>query len=387
MKMHGGTKVLGGASIALAALILASAGCGAAGETASDEGVSVAKQALGSPNPTPTDIRDWTGLTTMVSNGNYRLTADINAGGKTWTPKNFTGTFDGNGKRIYDLTINVSGDAGFFSTISTAIVKNVKFTNLKVTGTWMVGGLAGFNQDSVVERIVVEGTVTSNNGFAAGGIFGEMMGGSIDRSYVKGTVNGSLYYIGGLVGFLGAGVDDDHGSISRSYSQSSVSPTTTDTSRLVYAGGIVGGSFAANVHDVYVVGNVTGRGAVGGLVGWLNCTDIMPWALYRGIYRGDVVDKNAPTGGWAGTVGTYTDCIARWENCVWDNQLDPSSNYIVHSVSQAGGDTNTLKANTTPSGGIYGTGDAGYQDPPWNAGNGSQHHVLRSMPGPNPQPQ
>ena len=45
---------------------------------------------------------------------------------------------------------------------------------------------------SLLERIVVEqGTITTNNGWAVGGIAGYMHGGTLYRSYAKGTVNGS----------------------------------------------------------------------------------------------------------------------------------------------------------------------------------------------------
>lgn len=380
MKSIGGKRITQlGVGLVLGGLLTSLAGCGPVGEDSAGESVSEATQRLGSSKPR-VDISDFTGLTTMVSDGNYRLTANINAAGQTWTPMDFTGTFDGNGRTISNLTINVAGDAGFFRYLNQAIVKNVKLINVNVTGTWMVGAVAGFAQDSAVERIAVEGTITATSGFAAGGIFGEMSGGTLYRSYAKGSVNAAWFYAGGLAGFLA------QGEIYESYAQMTVSPNTSDPSREVWAGGLVGGSFAANIHDVYAVGNVTGRGKVGGLVGYLNCDEFTPWLLYKGIYRGDVVDKNAPTGGWAGTVGGYTDCITRWENCVWDNQLDPSSNYIVHSTSQVGGSTDTLRSNTTPSGGIYGTGDGGFEDPPWNAGSSSQHHRLRNMPGPNIQP-
>ncbi|HEY6727952.1 MAG TPA: hypothetical protein VI197_28280, partial [Polyangiaceae bacterium] len=199
--------------LALGTLLLGSVGCGAAGaeyEDGSDpEPIGQATQALGSSKPR-VDISTWNGLTSMVSDGNYRLTANIDAAGKTWTPKNFTGTFDGNGRTISNLTINRDGDAGFFLSLNDAIVTNVKFTTLSVTGTWVIGGLAAWMEGSAVDRVVVEGTITASNGFAVGGIFGELNGGTLHRSYSKGTVTsvqtstpaGPLLYAGGLVGFL-----------------------------------------------------------------------------------------------------------------------------------------------------------------------------------------
>lgn len=378
--------------LALVALLLGSAGCGAAGSENESEAETLGQstQALGSVKPR-VDISTWSGLTSMVSDGNYRLTADINANGQTWTPKEFTGTFDGNGRTISNLTINISGDAGFFSYLSNAIVTNVKFTNMSVTGSWFVGGLAAFAQDSAVDRVVVEGTIRENSGFAVGGIFGEMAGGTLYRSYSKGTVTSvntstsAPVFAGGLVGFLAKGVE--RGTLTESYAQTTVSPNTSVTGRIVYAGGLVGSTFAGDLHDVFAIGNVTGRGSVGGLVGFLDCDEFNTWLLYRGIYRGDVVDKNAPSGGWAGTVGDYDDCTSRWASCLWDNQLDPSSNYHVSPGQQSGATTAQLRSNTLPYGGVYGSQfDGGYSDPPWSAGTSSQHHILRNMPGPNAPP-
>src|SRR5688572_23445828 len=153
------------AGLALVALLLGSVGCGSAETEVESEPILQSTQALGSSKPRE-DISEWggqDGLTSMVSDGNYRLTADINASGQTWTPMAFSGTFDGNGRTISNLTINVAGDAGFFSYLSTAIVRNVKFTNLSVTGTWVVGGLAAWSQESAVDRVVVEGTVIESS--------------------------------------------------------------------------------------------------------------------------------------------------------------------------------------------------------------------------------
>jgi hypothetical protein len=353
------------------------------------------EQELGSTLPRA-DVSNWTGLVGMASNGNYRLTANINASGKTWTPKAFSGTFDGNGKTISNLTINVAGDAGFFGILNQAIVKNVKFTNLNVTGTWMVGGLASLSQDSQVERVAVEGTITATNGFAVGGIFGEMIGGTLHRSYAKGTAQSALFFAGGLAGFLGQS-SSQLATVTRSYAQVTVIGDTSNASRTVNAGGIAGRANGADIHEVIAVGNVTGRGGVGGLVGYLDCQNYAVWMLYKGIYRGDVVDKNAPSGGWSGTVGGYGQCTARFANLFWDSTLDPSSNWLSNSeadLAQHRGTTTELRSPTTLTGGIYcmpdvvpgRCGDNNFDSSIWSAGSASQHHTLRYMPGPNVLP-
>jgi hypothetical protein len=375
-----------GAGVAVVASLLGVAGCGPAGFESESESIGQTQEAA--------TISNWDGLVAMGTSGSYTLTASINASGKTWTPKSFSGTFDGGGKTISNLTINADGDAGFFTSLSNATVKNVKFTNLRVTGTWIVGGLAGIVSDSTLERIVVEGTITSN-GWAVGGIAGYMMGGTMTRSYAKGTVNGSLFYAaGGLVGGLFVG--NDRGEIFESYAQVTVAPSTSDPTRIIHSGGLVGHTFAGNIHDVYAVGNVTGRGGVGGLVGYLDGDDGNPWLLYKGIYRGgDVVDKNK-SGGWEGTVGGLADYTARFTMLHFDAQVDGSSgpNTSYSTLAQEGHTTNELKLPTAPAGGVFCAedvvpgrcGDNTFFDPPWNPGSSTQHHTLRNMPGPNVQP-
>lgn len=359
------------------------------------ETTSESTQALGSTKMR-VDISTWNGLVAMVSDGNYRLTADINASGKTWTPKDFSGTFDGNGKTISNLTINVAGDAGFFKYLNQAIVKNVKFTNLKVTGTWMVGGLASIAQDSAVEQIALEGTITATNGFAVGGMYGEMIGGTLYRSYAKGTAQSAMFMAGGLTGFMGNSVTA-YSRITESYAQVTVTGNTSDPSRTVYAGGIAGLAHGADIHDAIAVGNVTGRGKVGGIVGYLDCPALTYWMVYKAIYRGDVVDKSAPSGGWAGTVGGYEDCTSRFANLFWDSTLDPSTNWVSNpeaDLAQYRGTTAQLRGPTTPIGGIYcmqdvvpgRCGDNNFESSIWDAGTASQHHTLLNMPGPNVLP-
>jgi hypothetical protein len=373
-----------GVGATVVASLFGSLGCGAA--DFESEQVGETQEAAG-----PIPITKWDDLVAMGTSGSYRLDVNLNASGKTWTPKSFTGTFDGNGKTISNLTINVAGDTGFFVSTNGATVKNVKFTNMSVTGGWLVGGIAGYAEDSTFERVVVEGTITASNGWAAGGLAGYFLGGTMTRSYAKGTVNGSLYYAaGGLVGGLFVSTIG-RSEIFECYAQVNVSPDTSDTLRIIHSGGLVGHTFAGNIHDVYAVGNVTGRGAAGGLVGFLDGDDGNPWMLYKGISRGgDVVDKNKS--GWEGTIGGLNDFTARFTMLHFDSQADPST-VSLSTLAQEGNSTTDLKTPTTPTGGVFcepdvvpgRCGDNTFFDPPWNAGNASQHHTLRNMPGPNVQ--
>jgi hypothetical protein len=173
-----------------------------------------------------------------------------------------------------------------------------------------------------------------------------------------------------------------------------VNPDTPGTA-IVYAGGIAGSAYSCRIHDVYQVGSVTGRGGVGGLVGYLDGDSESVWLLYNSISRGgDVTDKNK-SGGWEGTVGSVNGSNNRFSLLFFDAQADPTAAGTNTSYSgadaQHGHTTNELKLPTTPSGGVFcvGGGDCGdgqFDGSVWDAGSATQHHILKDMPGPNVQP-
>jgi hypothetical protein len=385
--MNGGKRGNIGARVALVATLLGGFGCGSVDFEA--ESIGETAEAI--------NIGSWAGLVAMGTTGTYKLTSNINANGRTWTPKDFSGTFDGGGKTISNLTINVAGDGGFFNYLSNATVRNVKFTNLRVTTGWMAGGLAAIADNCTLDQIVVEGTVAVNNGWAVGGIAGYMYGGTLTRSYAKGTVNGSPWYTaGGLVGALFTG-SAGRGEITQSYAQVTVAPDTSDPARLITAGGITGRTFAGKIVDVYSVGNVTGRGGVGGLVGNLDGDDGNQWIFFKGISRGgDVVDKNK-SGGWEGAVGTVNiAAFSRFAQVFFDAEADPTSGAgTSYPEYQAGATTDALRSPTAPAGGIFCAvdvvpgrcGDYTFSAAEWNPGDQYQHHTLVNVPGPNIQQQ
>lgn len=354
-------------------------GCG---DALPEEDVAQSREAI--------NVSTWAQLTAMGSTGSYTLTADIDATGKTWTPKTFSGTFDGGNRTISNLTIS---NGSFFSGLTNATIRNVRFTNLTITGgSWgPLGGLAGSASNSTIQNSAVEANINVN-AIYVGGLVGSMVGGSIYRSYAKGTISGVISNSGGLVG--GATEGTNGASIVESYAQVTVNPDGGSAGTTVTAGGIVGYSYGIDIHDVYAVGNVTGRGAVGGIAGVLDCTpDESIFLLYKTIYRGDVVDKNwSSSGGWAGPVGLWTDCTSRFTQNFYDRTLDPSSNYVVHNDAVSRYTTSELRSPTSVVGGVFCNGvapvcgDNTWAAPPWTAGTSSQHHVLQNMPGPNSQP-
>ena len=232
----------------------------------------------------------------------FRQMADINLGvapwnaGDRWEPigsfgtdNNFTGSFDGRGYTISNLTISrpTTTSQGLFGYVKDASLSNLNLLDVDIRAASISGRLAASIKDSVVENVTVTGAVVSSltepytaiGGLAGemgtsalhhiaitatvqgrttvGGLLGRTLGGVIHHAHAVGSVVGQGDSIGGLVGYLGEGVPI----VSNSYSHAAV--TGAD-----YVGGLVGKNYTGAVHRAYSTGLVTGTGGnVGGLLG------------------------------------------------------------------------------------------------------------------------
>ena len=117
----------------------------------------------------------------------------------------FTGTFDGNGKKITSLTIN-AGDAfiGLFGMIeSTGIVKNLQIDGLaiSVNNAVLIGGIAGESNGQIF-NCGVSGSINGGRyPMLMGGIVG-YNNGIVANSFSTATITGD--YLGGFVGICDA---------------------------------------------------------------------------------------------------------------------------------------------------------------------------------------
>jgi hypothetical protein len=153
----------------------------------------------------------------------------------------FSGTFDGNGFAIRNLTIAGEHHLGLFGEIAeTAEVRALGVVNIRIAGTGgHIGGLAGHSLGRVISCYST-GTVSGQN--EVGGLVGWNGWGTVwhnrstvTNSYSSCTVSGESR-VGGLVGH-------NYGSVIRSYSTGAVSG--------VEAGWSVGGLVGENAGNVY----------------------------------------------------------------------------------------------------------------------------------------
>lgn len=187
------------------------------------------------------------GGVTQNQGANAVLTADIDLSGETWTPigtssKKYSGTFDGNGYTIFNLTIgNASSNSGLFGCV-TGTVQNLTVTgsitvsessvlyvggvvayadnnahltgltsrvNITVTGAdaLRIGGIVGGTYNNVgitIETCVFEGSIKVQNGGTAsqlGGIIGYAWVCTVKNCANLGTVSGGNQDIGGIIGY------------------------------------------------------------------------------------------------------------------------------------------------------------------------------------------
>ncbi|MBR5439459.1 MAG: InlB B-repeat-containing protein [Clostridia bacterium] len=198
----------------------------------------------------------------------YQLVANINMQGRIWEPFDFSGTFNGNGYTISNLTINKdSGNVAMFNKL-TGKVDGLTFANLNVistsyTGASVAGVCYELDGGSITNCVIESGKIGGEVG-SAGGFVALLTSGTINNCVNKANVetdttntNGS-YAIGGIVGFASAGTITNctnYGAIESK----------------IYVGGIVGRSKDGSslvLNHLANYGSVTGdESYVGGIIG------------------------------------------------------------------------------------------------------------------------
>lgn len=254
---------------------------------------------------------DLQGMSGNLS-GHYALGGDIDASataswnsGKGFTPIGsyspaFTGTFDGLGHSIENLTINrtVSYTGLIGNVGTTGVVQNVGLAGGSVTGGQSTGALVGANGGTVNNSYATTPVTGSYN---VGGLVGVNYG-AIKNSHATGAVSNSSYSTGGLVGTNGSYTNNSTASISNSYATGAVTSTAADV------GGLVGGGYGS-IANSYATGSAASTGSnraqVGGLIGALTgpVSDSYATGLVSGSYNiGGLVGQVYSIGANHGTV-------------------------------------------------------------------------------------
>ncbi len=157
------------------------------------------------------------------------LTNDIDLAGYSWTPvgsgaAHFSGTFDGDGHTISNMTVYSNEDAGLFGELRGKVM-DLTVVNAKVSGNHWAGVIAGHSTDNVGAEItgctVKNATVTLapelingeyDNGDKAGAIMGYIAQGNpgITNCTVETATIVAYRDLGGVVGCSGSPVTNNN---------------------------------------------------------------------------------------------------------------------------------------------------------------------------------
>ena len=165
----------------------------------------------------------------------FTLNVNINLNSKAWTPIGtkatpFTGVFNGNSKKI---------------------------TNLSITADTAYAGLFGY-VSGTIKNLAIESGIVAPKSTAASSYAGGMVGylaGTVENCYANANITISttnIVYSGGLVGYV-----DNAASVKDCYVSGNVSVTTT--SGFAYAGGFVG-SNKGLIESCLAFGDVKAKG-------------------------------------------------------------------------------------------------------------------------------
>ena len=232
----------------------------------------------------------------------FKLMSNLNLNNKAFSgignsaTNAFAGSFDGNGYTI---------------------------KNIKITSSASYVGLFGY-LTGTVKHLAVENISVSASGASAHVYVGALVGynkGTIENSYISGTVTATSAYIthaGGIVGY-------NEGTISNSFSTAKVSGTSTEF--MVYAGGVVGYHSTGTISGCFATGNVTAKGTTdaysrnGGFAGF-----VADEATVNSCYRSNeqVLTQNTTVGSAYCEAGTSasleaikTYVSANWSSDIW----------------------------------------------------------------------
>lgn len=141
-------------------------------------------------------------LAKMVNDGKtdentyFELAANIDLGGKEWTPigtkdNQFAGKLFGNGNTISNLTISGGEEKGLFA-YSSGEIKNLYLENIDITARMNAGGVCAYNSGTIEGCGVLSGAVKSigPNGGQFGGICDDNSG-TVSRCFSNAALNGA----------------------------------------------------------------------------------------------------------------------------------------------------------------------------------------------------
>ena len=205
-----------------------------------------------------------------------------------WTPignqtNAFSGTYDGNNKKISNIYIDNSSDRQGLFNRNCGTISNVKLINGTLKGNSYIGGIAGVNNENAKMINCYNLTSVEAMEESAGGIVGYNKG-QIKNCTNEGIIKGNNY-IGGITG------EAAYTSNSQIIDCTNTGAVTSNT----YNGGGIVGQNQGFISKCYNIGTINGKNNVGGIVGY-NITI----GYIEKCFNSGMVNGKSYTGGIAG---------------------------------------------------------------------------------------
>jgi LPXTG-motif cell wall-anchored protein len=299
----------------------------------------------------------------------YLQTADVvwngTWNGPTLPTSPFTGTYDGGNHSVSGLQIS-GGRTGFIAHTNGATISNLKF-GATVSGSYGTAGLVYSAKATTIDNVHGSGYVSTpindlDQG-CIGGLVGEAeTGTTIINSSYAGTIdaaNGN--WNGGLIGCAYAGAQ-----LERSYFKGTVHGLSN-------VGGLVGWMEFTDIRDSYAIGSVLGTGNEnGGLVGWLtsdNSTDNDDFAI-QNSFSSVVLTGNSPIGALLGVGHSTSISSTFWQ----EGQTGVTGLNGIGQLTDTEGEQPNLNAFSATDMKNYSL----FADAGWSIGNGWSDATARS---------
>ena len=189
--------------------------------------------------------------------------------GNSDTP--FTGGYDGGGFAIDGLSINrvEHGGVGMFQILDGGVIQNIGLLNISIlseSGS-AAGGLVGINARGVVLNSYVTGSISAVDLVYVGGLIGLNNEGIVSGSYVDTDISHEISNDSVLSAFVGGVAGLNSGEITKCYAQGDVSFYASSEYANLHAAGGLTGLNTGTIGRSFVFSDVSGKSAVGGLAG------------------------------------------------------------------------------------------------------------------------
>lgn len=215
----------------------------------------------------------------LYPNGHFELTQNIDISLTEWVPvgtdsKPFTGEINGGGFSINGLKITTLQDNlqayGFIGVAKEGKIYDIAFTNINISlpsvqNTVYVGGVIGYNEGAILDKVLTSGTImlanhSSSYNSYAGGIVGYTFVDDITNCENRANITAKTV-AGGIVGYKEATAELNR----------FVDNNNSGTISANIAGGIIGDGVICMVKNSVNTGNVNGASFAGGIIGRSDC--------------------------------------------------------------------------------------------------------------------